>query len=84
MHLTLTIKPFHAAASIEVCPDAACVTTTFSLLANSGIALLSGIVPVLAVVPVLVKFHSTFVIAPLVTFQVVPVLSITVEMQIIL
>ncbi len=40
--LTLTIKPFHAAASIEVCPDAACVTTTFSLLANSGIALLSG------------------------------------------
>ena len=41
-NLTLTIKPFHAAASIEVCPDAACVTTTFSLLANSGIALLSG------------------------------------------
>ncbi len=41
-NLTLTIKPFHALASIEVCPDAACVTTTFSLLANSGIALLSG------------------------------------------
>ena len=41
-NLTLTIKPFHAAASIEVCPDAACKTTAFSLLANSGIALLSG------------------------------------------